>query len=282
MEIIKTVEDLVARREELEGVYQTIGFVPTMGALHKGHISLVEKSVKESDYTIVSVFVNPKQFNEQSDFDNYPVNYSSDLKLLEYSGCDMVFMPKSDDIYSDYDGFEIDFGGLDKVYEGEFRPGHFQGVVDVVYRLFDLVKPQKSYFGQKDFQQLAIIKRLVSEANLKIEIVSCPIVREDSGLAMSSRNERLSNENRLVASEIYREMQVVATEMKIGDSTSLFAERFNSRMEKIDVMKPEYCIFCHPDSLQKIKKVEKNTVLVMCVAVLCTNVRLIDNIILVF
>jgi len=282
MEIIKTVEDLVARREELEGVYQTIGFVPTMGALHKGHISLVEKSVKESDYTIVSVFVNPKQFNEQSDFDNYPVNYSSDLKLLEYSGCDMVFMPKSDDIYSDYDGFEIDFGGLDKVYEGEFRPGHFQGVVDVVYRLFDLVKPQKSYFGQKDFQQLAIIKRLVSEANLKIEIVSCPIVREDSGLAMSSRNERLSNENRLVASEIYREMQVVATEMKIGDSTSLFAERFNSRMEKIDVMKPEYCIFCHPDSLQKIKKVEKNTVLVMCVAVWCTNVRLIDNIILVF
>jgi pantoate--beta-alanine ligase len=191
-------------------------------------------------------------------------------------------MPDNSHIYADYNGYSMDFDGLDSMYEGEFRPGHFQGVVDVVFRLFDIVKPHKAFFGQKDFQQLAIIKKMTNHAGLGIEILSCPIIREESGLAMSSRNERLSSNQRLNAASIYSEMKSVANSIKIGDNTEQWANHFVKNIEIVEDLKAEYCVFCNPNSLEKLDEVLPNSVIVMCVAVWCGKVRLIDNIILEF
>ncbi len=282
MEIANNTESILRIRNSKEMRDTKIGFVPTMGALHQGHVSLVKMSVLENDITIVSIFVNPRQFNNNDDFKKYPVTYEKDIKLLEEAGCSIVFVPQNSDIYNNYDGVDVDFGGLDKLYEGEFRPGHFKGVVDIVYRLFDLIKPTKAYFGQKDFQQLAIVKRLVEYKGLNVDIVSCPIVREKSGLAMSSRNELLSSQQRENASVIYQTMKMIKEKIQIGDFTSEYTSLFHDEIKKIPEMEPEYCVFCHPETLKEIKKIKKNTVFVMCVAVWCAKVRLIDNIILEF
>ncbi len=282
MKVITSVKDLIATRIEIQNQDKIIGFVPTMGALHQGHISLVNISVENNDLTIASVFVNPKQFNDKNDFENYPINHDADIKLLEAIGCDFVFIPQGDDVYNNYSGIKMDFEGLDEIFEGEFRPGHFQGVVDVVYRLFDLVKPHRAYFGQKDFQQLAVIKKMVKCKELNIEIISCPIVREENGLAMSSRNERLTTKQRSDAAVIYSTMSRIGNGMKVGDLTPGHVDIFIEELKKVADMSPEYCVFCHPDTLQEIKKVEKDAVIVMCVAVWCAKVRLIDNIILEF
>ena len=282
MKIANNTESILRIRNSEEMRDTKIGFVPTMGALHQGHVSLVKMSVLENDITIVSIFVNPRQFNNNDDFKKYPVTYEKDIKLLEEAGCSIVFVPQNSDIYNNYDGVDVDFGGLDKLYEGEFRPGHFKGVVDIVYRLFDLIKPTKAYFGQKDFQQLAIVKRLVEYKGLNVDIVSCPIVREKSGLAMSSRNELLSSQQRENASVIYQTMKMIKEKIQIGDFTSEYTSLFHDEIKKIPEMEPEYCVFCHPETLKEIKKIKKNTVFVMCVAVWCAKVRLIDNIILEF
>ncbi|MDD2385875.1 MAG: pantoate--beta-alanine ligase [Bacteroidales bacterium] len=283
MKVIHNVSDTQIYLRELRITSnKTIGFIPTMGALHDGHISLVEQSVKNNDITVVSVFVNPRQFNDKSDFENYPVNHQRDLDLLDKAGCNLVFLPSADDIYKNFVGFNMDFNGLDKIYEGEFRPGHFQGVVDIVYRLFEIVNPHKAYFGQKDFQQLAIIKLMTKLANFDIEIVSCPIVREKSGLAMSSRNLRLSQEQFKNAANIYKLLIVIANKLKVGDDTDKHCQYFIDEIEKISDMKAEYCVFCNPESLVSVKKINKNSEIIMCVAVWCGKIRLIDNIILVF
>ncbi|MBP6634380.1 MAG: pantoate--beta-alanine ligase, partial [Paludibacter sp.] len=174
-----------------------IGFVPTMGALHSGHITLVENSVRENDVTVVSIFVNPTQFNNADDLKKYPRDLNKDANLLSKAGCNLIFAPEPADIYSDNElneRFSFDFEGLDKVMEGKFRPGHFNGVVQIVSKLFTLVEPHKAYFGEKDFQQLAIIHLMVRKMGFNVEIVDCKIVRETSGLALSSRNERLTDE----------------------------------------------------------------------------------------
>ena len=202
MKVILNLEDLKAEIQNVKNNGQTIGFVPTMGALHAGHITLVEKSVRENDFCFVSIFVNPTQFNNQSDLDKYPRNLELDAHKLEKTGCQFIFAPQAKDIYSVEDMknvFEFDFQGLDKVMEGKFRPGHFNGVVQIVSKLFGFIQPNKAYFGEKDFQQLAIIHHMVKAMNLKVEIIDCPIVREASGLAMSSRNERLSADQKKIA-----------------------------------------------------------------------------------
>ncbi|MDD2635535.1 MAG: pantoate--beta-alanine ligase [Bacteroidales bacterium] len=283
MKVIHSVSDTQTYVRELQmSGNKTIGFVPTMGALHKGHMSLVEQSVKNNEITVASIFINPRQFNDKSDFDNYPVNHENDLELLDKAGCDIVFLPSIDDIYKNFVGFNMDFNGLDKIYEGEFRPGHFQGVVDIVYRLFEIVQPNKAYFGLKDFQQLAIIKLMTKLANFNIEIVSCPIVREKSGLAMSSRNLRLSKEQFKNAANIYRLLIVISNKLKVGEDTDKYCQFFIDEIEKIPDMKAEYCVFCNPESLDLVKKINKNSQIIMCVAVWCGKIRLIDNIILVF
>ncbi|HNQ67546.1 MAG TPA: pantoate--beta-alanine ligase [Bacteroidales bacterium] len=281
MKIIRKVSDIIKFREqELKNL--SIGFVPTMGALHTGHISLVEKSVRENNYTIVSIFVNPKQFNDKNDFINYPVTIEKDLEMLEKSKCNLVFIPDSEDIYNNYTGFRMDFDGLDKLYEGEFRPGHFQGVVDIVYRLFEIVKPHNSYFGEKDFQQLAIIKLMVSKSNLTLNIIPCATVREESGLAMSSRNERLSAEERKNASKIFEVLNSVKNSMKIDDSPEKLINKISEEINLNPFLKTEYVAFCDPTTLKPVFSFSQNSVVRLCVAVWCGKIRLIDNISLEF
>ncbi len=260
----------------------TKGFVPTMGALHQGHISLVECSKKESEVTIVSVFVNSRQFNDMSDYNNYPSTLKSDSEILENAGCDVLFVPSHNDVYADFHGFEIDFHGLDKIYEGEFRPGHFQGVVDVVYRLFEIVRPENAYFGEKDFQQLAVIKTLEKQTDFNINIHACPIVRETNGLAMSSRNKRLNDSQIKEASNIYKLILEIKQKAIVGESCEEYISYFNEKISAIGGMKPEYAVFCEPESLKMVNNFEANTVIILCVAVWCGKVRLIDNISLAF
>jgi len=281
MQIIRTVEEMIAfRNQKLNG--ETIGFVPTMGALHKGHISLVERSVKENTYTIVSIFVNPKQFNDKSDFENYPITLENDLEMLEKAKCNLVFLPSNTDIYLNYDGFKMDFDGLDKIYEGEFRPGHFQGVVDIVYRLFSITEPHNSYFGAKDFQQMAVIKLMVKTAKLPITVIPCEIIREESGLAMSSRNERLSFEERKTASTIYKVLKSTLNHISINQNPSQLSAFIAAEIDKNDFLKAEYVVFCEPESLKTVYIFKPNTAVRLCVAVWCGKVRLIDNISLQF
>lgn len=281
MKIIRKVSDIIKLREK-EIIGYTIGFVPTMGALHLGHLSLVEKSVKENDFTIVSIFVNPTQFNDKNDFLNYPITIEKDLEMLEKSKCDLVFLPEADDIYKNYNGFQMDFDGLDKLYEGEFRPGHFQGVVDIVYRLFDIVKPHNSYFGEKDFQQLAVITLMVNKSNLPINIVPCATVREKSGLAMSSRNERLSIEERKNAAKIFEVLTKIKKTVKSNDSPDQIITKISEEINLNPFLQTEYVTFCNPVSLKPIFSFSQNSVVRLCVAVWCGKIRLIDNISLEF
>jgi pantoate--beta-alanine ligase len=282
MKVVKTVKELSDFRKSAFFKEKQVGFVPTMGALHKGHSSLIEKSVADNDYTIVSIFVNPRQFNDKNDYVNYPVNNADDIELLKSVKCDLLFLPSPEDIYKDYDGFHMDFNGLDEIHEGKFRPGHFQGVVDVVYRLFDIVKPDKAYFGEKDFQQLAIIKLMVKIAKLPIDIIPCPIVREASGLAMSSRNERLSKEERKKASEIYRIISNIEKTISVNDKPEDLINKISCEIDKIEFLNTEYVIFCNHLDLIPVGSFEKNSIIMLCVAVWCEKVRLIDNIRLQF
>jgi pantoate--beta-alanine ligase len=281
MKIIRKVSDIIKFREqELKNL--SIGFVPTMGALHTGHISLVEKSVRENNFTIASIFVNPKQFNDKNDFVNYPVTIEKDLEMLEKSECNLVFIPDNEEIYNNYTGFRMDFDGLDKLYEGEFRPGHFQGVVDIVYRLFEIVKPHNSYFGEKDFQQLAIIKLMVNKSNLTLNIIPCATIREESGLAMSSRNERLNNEERKNAAKIFKVLNSVKNSIKIDDSPEKLINKISEEINLNPFLKTEYAAFCDPTTLKPVFSFSQNSVVRLCVAVWCGKIRLIDNISLEF
>ena len=196
MQVIKHIVDLrtILDIKINEGV--KIGFVPTMGALHEGHLSLVEKAGRETDFVVVSIFVNPTQFNDKGDLERYPRNLEKDVALLTPTPCKLVFAPEVEEIYPEPDSRQFNFGTLEEVMEGKFRPGHFNGVAQVVSRLFDVVKPDKAFFGEKDFQQLAIISEMVRRMNIPVEIVPCAIVRESDGLAMSSRNMLLSPEQR--------------------------------------------------------------------------------------
>lgn len=256
---------------------KAVGFVPTMGALHKGHISLVEQSRKECDYTVVSVFVNPTQFNDKEDYKRYPRVPEEDSKMLEEAGCNLVFMPTEKEIYPEPDTRIFDFTPLDKVMEGAFRPGHFNGVAQVVSRLFDIVKPDKAFFGQKDFQQLAIIRQLARQLSLPIEIKGCEIVREADGLAMSSRNMLLNPQQRQAVPLIYQTLQKAKTlvnELAPEQLKAYIAEKINVNSE----LKTEYAEIVDADNLQPVSVWTGASSIQLCVAVLVGRIRLIDNI----
>lgn len=278
MKIVRTVDELTALRNDNSLKGKRLGFVPTMGALHEGHASLIRRSVAENDCTVVSVFVNPRQFNDPNDYKNYPITTDADIALLESVKCDILYLPTADDIYNGYDGCKMDFHGLDRMYEGEFRPGHFQGVVDIVYRLFDLVKPDFAYFGEKDFQQVAIIKLMVKQKNLPITIVPCPIVREESGLAKSSRNKLLTAEQLEVAPQIYRIITETCAEIPESQTPDALIETLKSKIDSVKFMKMEYAAFCNSENLELLSKFDKKIGTRLCIAVWCGNIRLIDNI----
>ncbi len=278
MIIVTTVEKLETEIANARSKMKSIGFVPTMGALHAGHIELVKRSVSENDYNVVSIFVNPTQFNNASDLEKYPRNIEADALLLEEAGCDLIFAPSIDAIYTESEKnyrFEFDFEGLDTVMEGKFRPGHFNGVVQIVSKLFTFVKPHRSYFGEKDFQQLAIIHLMTKKLEFDIQIIDCPIVREPSGLAMSSRNERLTTSQRKTAASISK----ILFESKQSVTNRLPLELKNwveNEIAKVDELKLEYFEIVDANTLQIINN--WSVASVGCIAVFCGEVRLIDNI----
>lgn len=278
MRIIHLKSELVLIVNSLKASGKKIGFVPTMGALHEGHKSLVAKSVEENDICVVSIFVNPTQFNNVSDLEKYPRTLERDAEMLEAVGCEIVFAPEAADVYQQSEilsTFEFDFGGLDQVMEGKFRPGHFNGVVQIVSKLFDIVQPDKAYFGEKDFQQLAIIHRMVKQMNYDVEIVDCPIVREDSGLAMSSRNERLTIGQRKKAAEISKvlfESRNFVPQISPVDLTQWVVDNVNA----VEGLEVEYYEIVNSETLKAIA--EWGCPSVGCIAVFCGEVRLIDNI----
>lgn len=277
MKIVHTVSEIekelsTAKKEGLQ-----IGFVPTMGALHEGHLSLIKKSIEDNDFTVVSIFVNPTQFNDKNDFDKYPRNVEQDAKLLERTGVDIVFAPTEREIYPEPDTRQFDFGKLDKVMEGKFRPGHFNGVAQVVSRLFGIVEPDKAYFGEKDFQQLAIIRNMTKQLNLPVQIIGMPILREASGLAMSSRNERLTAEQRNIASKIYESLKESAVSFQ-KRTVQETADQIVANINKERYLKVEYMEIVDGNTLQPINDWKETDYAVGCIAVFCGDVRLIDNI----
>ena len=277
MQLFTTIKSL---REGLQSAHKegkTIGFVPTMGALHAGHASLVKQSVSQNQITGVSVFVNPTQFNNKEDLAKYPRNLERDMALLESIGADFVFAPTPDEMYSADEMntvFEFDFGGLDQVMEGKYRPGHFNGVVQVVSKLFNIIEPTRAYFGEKDYQQLAIIHRMVKLMNIPVEIIDCPIVREESGLALSSRNERLSEEEKKTAVNISRvlfESVKLAKQMSVKEVEQWVINQVNA----IDGLEVEYYEIVDRQTLQRVSEWGNA---IGCITVYCGPVRLIDNI----
>ena len=280
MKVINKTSDLQAIIKQFKNDGKSIGLVPTMGALHKGHLSLVKNSISNNDITVVSIFVNPTQFNNPNDLASYPRTVDKDLELLQTVGCDVVFAPEADDIYSKSETdsrFEFDFEGLDKVMEGKFRPGHFNGVVQIVSKLFDLVRPNRAYFGEKDFQQLAIIRLMTRRYNLPIEIVPCPIVREDSGLALSSRNSLLKDNEKQVASHIYavlNESRQFVPQTEVEELKQCVIAAIEQKPE----LKVEYFDIVDGHTLKSIGKWDECDYVVGCITVFCGNVRLIDNI----
>ncbi len=275
MEIIDNV--LLLQQKLSAGVTQKVGFVPTMGALHEGHLTLVRRARAECDVVVVSIFVNPTQFNDPKDLECYPRQVSQDCALLQGVGVDYVFVPSVDQIYPEKDCRVFDLGGVDLGMEGASRPGHFNGVAQVVSRLFDIVKPTVGYFGEKDFQQVAVIRAMVKLLSLAVEIEVVPTVREADGLALSSRNVLLSQECRAAAPKIYRALRVAQSCVK-ELSPEETTEAVTKAIEESGVLKVIYFEAVDAMTMQRVESWNESESIQGCVAVQAGTVRLIDNI----
>ena len=274
VKVIHTAKELHQFRQKLNENSQTLGFVPTMGALHNGHVSLIKKSTEENDYTLISIFVNPKQFNNSEDLKQYPRTLDADLTLLEGLINCVVFAPDEAELYPKNDGFiPMELGSIGRVLEGAFRPGHFEGVVHVVHNLFRLVEANQAYFGQKDFQQLAIIRLLTKHFGFQTRIIACPTVRESNGLAMSSRNMRLSEKERQDALIIIETLRLVASsKSKHSIQETLVTARSLFEQGSLSL---EYLAIVDPETLHELTEWQENQI--CCIAAHCGSVRLIDN-----
>lgn len=277
MKLIQTIQELRAELDALRKEGKTIGLVPTMGALHAGHASLVKRAVAENDIVVVSDFVNPTQFNDKNDLLKYPRTLDADCKLLEACGASFVFAPSVEEIYPEPDTRQFNYAPLDTVMEGKYRPGHFNGVCQIVSKLFLIVEPTRAYFGEKDFQQLAIIREMVRKYPFNLEIVGCPIVREADGLALSSRNARLSTVQRTQALQISKTLfaSVEYAKTHTLDETKTFVE---TKIAESEGLRLEYFEIVDGTSLQTVHSWEDSNYIVGCITVFCGEVRLIDNI----
>lgn len=274
--MMKTFTTTAALQQYLQSLQgKTIGFVPTMGALHQGHLSLIALSLQQTDVTVCSIFVNPTQFNNATDFDKYPRTVAEDAAMLEAEGCHVLYAPENPaEVYDGYTMQTFAFNGLDSVMEGKFRPGHFNGMANVVYRLFDIVKPTKAYFGEKDYQQLAIVQAIVAPHFAGLTIVPCPTTRENDGLAMSSRNRRLSSEGRATAAHI---PQILFGTTKQGFTTAAQAKAYaEAEFAKIQGLMLEYFEIADKNSLQPADTLNSHSRIF--IAAFVDDVRLIDNI----
>ena len=277
MKLISTIKDLKSLLDECRAAGKTVGLVPTMGALHQGHASLVERAVKENDVAVVSVFVNPTQFNDKNDLKNYPRTLEADCALLENIGADIAFAPSVEEMYPTEDTRQFSFAPIDTVMEGACRPGHFNGVAQIVSKLFYAVEPDKAYFGEKDFQQLAIIREMVRQLDLKLEIVGCPIVREADGLAMSSRNTLLTADERQRALTISRTL-FASLDYTAGNSLAATKAFVEEKINSTPGLELEYYQIVDGNTLQEINEWSDSDYIVGCIALFCGKIRLIDNI----
>lgn len=279
MQIIRSVDELIGYVAMQKEHHHSIGFVPTMGALHAGHISLVERAVADNDSVIVSVFVNPTQFNNPTDLATYPRDEESDIRMLAKAGVNAVFIPTVEEIYpaGQQRDHEFELGSVSEVMEGKFRPGHFQGVAQVVSRLFELVRPDRAYFGEKDFQQIAVINEMVKSEGIDVEIIPCPIKREEDGLALSSRNQLLTEDQRRRAPEIYAALKY-SVEYSKEHSVRATHDTVVERIDAIPEMKVEYFEIVDARTLLPVEEWEESPEIVGCITVYNGKVRLIDNI----
>ena len=278
MKIAKTKTELHNYLSPLKTGNVKLGLVPTMGALHNGHISLVNQSKSKCDFTVVSIFINPTQFNNVNDLLKYPKPIEQDIKMLEEAGCDLLFHPDADEIYSTNEVWNYEVGELDSLLEGEFRPGHYQGVTQIVFKLFDLIKPQFAFFGQKDYQQFLVIQKMNLDLGLDIEIEACPIIREADGLAMSSRNSRLNADERKTALVIYQSLIFLKNNFDKFPLNLLIAKA-KELYDGEDVLKLEYLKICNTQTLKEVRETNKD-VCIALIACFVGETRLIDNMIL--
>ncbi|MBR4119085.1 MAG: pantoate--beta-alanine ligase [Bacteroidales bacterium] len=277
MKVIAKIDELKKVISEYRNNGKSIGLVPTMGALHDGHISLVKRCLQDNECCVVSIFVNPTQFNDKNDLKHYPRTPKEDCELLESVGCTIVFTPEVEEMYPEEDTRIFDLGSVANVMEGKFRPGHFNGVAQIVSKLFYAVEPDKAYFGEKDFQQIAVIRAMERIINTGVEIIDVPIVRENDGLAMSSRNRRLTETQRKNAPKIWETLSksyTFAQSHSVEETINFVVDSLNS----IPEFKVEYYEIVNAESLQPITNWESNVRAVGCIAVFCGEIRLIDNI----
>ena len=279
MYVLKTTQELTVFVNDIKQDNKTVGFVPTMGALHDGHLSLITYSLQATDVTISSIFVNPTQFNNPDDLKNYPRIIDKDIKILKKAGCHAVFIPSEDEMYPENDTRIFDFDGIDEIMEGKHRAGHFNGVAQIVSKLFDAVEPHKAFFGQKDFQQVAIIKIMTEKLNYKIDIIACPTIREDDGLAMSSRNKLLTKPHRDSAPIIYRTLKNATLKFSKEKDISKIKDWIALEISKSELLELEYFDVVNELTLNPVKSAHEDGDWIGCIAVWAGSVRLIDNII---
>ena len=281
MEIIRDIPGLRHYIEQLKTEKKSIGFVPTMGALHNGHLELIRKSGQQNDLTICSIFVNPTQFNNPSDLKNYPRESTKDLALLEEINCHAVFMPSVKIMYEENYSINLDFGYLEKIMEGKFRPGHFKGVGLIVTKLFNLIQPSKAYFGRKDLQQLTLIKTLVKELFFDIEIVAVDTIREKDGLAMSSRNNLLTKQERKKATDLFRALLEAKQKLNNGESVITVKHFIKEYFTLKSSIVLEYFEIVHTSNFKNVTEIHEKSNVSLCIAGYLGKVRLIDNISLI-
>ena len=278
MNIFKTKKEIKSYLTAQNQQNKTIGFIPTMGALHKGHLSLIQEAKKKNDLVVVSIFINPTQFNNTSDFAKYPKTIENDTQLLNRVFCDVLFLPSADEIYNNNIASEkFDFGGLEHQMEGKFRQGHFDGVATVVKAFFEIINPDIAYFGQKDFQQLQIIKKMVKKYHLNTKIKGCPIFREADGLAMSSRNVRLSKEHRTAAPFIYKTLKEVRDKFNVKNALRA-TQWVENEFKKNTFLELEYFTIADEKTLESAESNESDKKYRAFIAVFAGEIRLIDNI----
>ena len=280
MEIFKEIEPLKAYLQAKRSAKLSVGLVPTMGALHQGHLTLIRAAFSENNLIVATIYVNPTQFNNASDLDKYPRSLEADIKMLEKENCHALFMPSDLEMYSDTQYLKFDFGDLDKVMEGRFRPGHFSGVALVVSKLFNIVQPDRAYFGQKDYQQFQIIQRLVTELKFPVELRSVPIVRDPTGLALSSRNQRL-NEADLKKATLLHECLVYAKDkLGQGEEFDLIKREVSQKFNEDEGLELEYLELADKMTLGPLEKNTHPNQGILLIAAYINGVRLIDNMIL--
>lgn len=280
MKILKTSSETLLYSRVIRVSGKEIGFVPTMGALHDGHLSLIDTAKKNGDFVIVSIFVNPTQFNNTDDFDQYPNQIEQDLELLQNKKVDCVFLPDVKQLYPNESSLKFDFGYLEHIMEGQFRPGHFNGVATVVSKFFNIIEPDRAYFGQKDIQQVAVIKDLVKSLSFPTDIIVVPTLREKSGLAMSSRNQRLSVTELNTASEIFKTLSSIKNKLLSGALFTELKEKEIENLEQIHGFRVEYLELTIASTLENTS-FNQTGEYAICIAAFLGDVRLIDNLVFV-